>query len=91
MFRQTTASKLWSGNGSSSSNVADMDAADHFRLAMHRGVARNVHAERLQPGQRQHEILHQKALGAADVEHAVAGFRFQCAIMSCAIGSQRPS
>ena len=53
--------------------AAQMQAADDLRLAVHQRILRDVQAECLEPRADLHQVLDQKALGAADVEHAVAG------------------
>src|SRR5580704_17527019 len=56
-------------------DVTDMNATDNLRLTMHGRITRYIDPKDLKTRQGSHEILDQKALCAAEVEHAIAGFQ----------------
>src|SRR4051812_45468263 len=52
-----------------------MQPANNFWLTVHHSVFGDIEAKHFEPGANLHQILYQKALGAADIEHAVAGLK----------------
>src|SRR5579871_4881991 len=69
--------------------AAEMQPADHFGLAFHQRVFRNVEAEGFEAGTDLEQILDQKALGAADVEDAVA--RLEAEVLDHILGDRNPA
>ena len=54
-----------------------MQPADHLGFAAHQRVFGNVETEGLEPWHDLHQVLDQESLGAADIEHAVAGLQVE--------------
>src|SRR5262249_55378499 len=65
-----------------------MQAADDLRLAIHQRVFGDVETERLKTGAGDPQILHQKALAAADIKHPVA--RLEPEMRDHVLGDIRP-
>src|SRR5262249_11484681 len=69
--------------------IAEMEPADDFRLAMHQRIFRDVETESLEAGADLDQILDQKPLAAAYVEHATAGPEIE--VLHHTLGDRNPS
>src|SRR6185295_18863772 len=69
--------------------ASEVQPPHHLGLAVRERVFGDVETERLQAGAHFHQVFHQKALGAADVEHAVA--RLQAEVANDVLGDRNPA
>ena len=53
--------------------AAELQTAHHLWLAMPQGILGNIETKRFEARANLHEILDQKPLGAADIQHPIAG------------------